>query len=327
MRLRTITSAAPLRESLFTGRAQVGARASLYRPAATAAANCVFVGGRRGYAASAGALPTEATVARYREYGNPHNVLKVEKEPLPAKLKEGEILLAMLCAPVNPADLNMVEGVYPTRPTVPAVGGNEGVAEVLAVGPGVQGIAVNDWVIPKKPGFGTWRTHAVCSQQQVTKVKQNIKPEYIATLAVNPCTALRLLEDFVQLKEGDTVIQNGANSAVGQAFMQLANLRGVKTINIVRKRENWDQLVERMKGYGAYIVVPPENLGTAQFQRLISDLPKPKLALNCVGGPTATEMVRVLEYVIITRSIKRTPLFLLLTLTFCVRLATPTTQQ
>lgn len=41
-----------------------------------------------------------------------------------------------------------------------------------------------------------------------------------ATISVNPGTAYRMLKDFVPLKNGDTVIQNGANSAVGQAVIQ-----------------------------------------------------------------------------------------------------------
>lgn len=34
----------------------------------------------------------------------------------------------------------------------------------------------------------------------------------------SPVTALRLLEDIVELQEGDVVVQNGANSAVGQVL-------------------------------------------------------------------------------------------------------------
>jgi trans-2-enoyl-CoA reductase len=50
-----------------------------------------------------------------------------------------------------------------------------------------------------------------------------------------------------------------------------------------------------MKAYGGYIVTTDDQLGTPGFKRLISDLPKPKLALNCVGGPSATEMARLLQ--------------------------------
>lgn len=45
-----------------------------------------------------------------------------------------------------------------------------------------------------------------------------------------------MLSQFVDLKAGDWLIQNGANSAVGQAVIQIAAARGVKTINLVRSR-------------------------------------------------------------------------------------------
>lgn len=61
-------------------------------------------------------------------------------------------------------------------------------------------------------------------------------------LNVNPCTAYRMLKDFVNLKSGDTVIQNGANSAVGQFVIQLCKIFGYKSINIVRDRTDIDCL-------------------------------------------------------------------------------------
>eukprot|EP01087_Luapelamoeba_hula_P008429 TRINITY_DN20_c1_g1_i3.p1 TRINITY_DN20_c1_g1~~TRINITY_DN20_c1_g1_i3.p1 ORF type:complete len:457 (+),score=128.66 TRINITY_DN20_c1_g1_i3:59-1372(+) len=242
----------------------------------------------RGYA-----LPTEATVVRYESNGRPDNVLKVQKEKIPA-VKQGEVLVGIIAAPINPADINMIEGVYPIGPKAPAVPGNEGVAEVLAVGDGVSDLSVGDWVIPAAPGFGTWRTHAVAPSKDLLKVRKTLQPEYIASLSVNPCTAYRLLEDFAQLKSGDVIIQNGANGAVGQAVIQLAALRGIKTINIIRERPNYDNTVERMKAYGGYIVAPEVLLGTPEYRRLVSDLPAPRLALNCVGGTSATEIARTL---------------------------------
>lgn len=186
--------------------------------------------------------------------------------------------------------------------------GTEGVGEVLSVGSSVKGLTTGDWVVPAKFNFGTrptasfiiysftnvttlflikkkgtWRTHAVVGQKDILKVRQNIKPEYISTISVTPCTAYRLLHDFVNLKEGDVVIQNGANSAVGQAVNQLAKLKGIKTINIIRDRVNWDECVERMKAYGAYMVIDYEMVRKRDFKALIGDLPPPKLALNCIG--------------------------------------------
>ena len=57
----------------------------------------------------------------------------------------------------------------------------------------------------------------------------------------------RMLIDFIKLKPGDVVIQNGANSAVGQAVMQIARTMDVKTVNVVRDREDIDELKQRLE--------------------------------------------------------------------------------
>jgi len=108
----------------------------------------------------------------------------------------------MLAAPLNPADFNMIEGVYNIRPPLPAVGGNEGVATVVKCGDRVSNFKEGDWVIPAHPGFGTWRTHAVCKASDLMSVRKDIEPVYAATVAVNPCTAYRMLRDFVTLRPG-----------------------------------------------------------------------------------------------------------------------------
>lgn len=204
-------------------------------------------------------------------------------------------MVQMVMAPINPSDINMIEGVYPIRPNLPAIGGNEGVGKVVQVGKSVKGLALNDMVIPSRPGFGTWRTHAVADEGELVKVDGSVKPEYLACMAVNPCTALRLLDDFVKLDKGDVIIQNGANSMVGVSVMQIAAARGIKTINIIRERPDHPDMVEKLKHYGGYIVDTDTYLRTPAFKRLIHDLPKPKLALNCVGGPVVTDMARLLD--------------------------------
>lgn len=62
----------------------------------------------------------------------------------------------MLAAPINPADLNMIEGTYPIKPLsgLPAIGGNEGVGIVIEKGENVTDLQINDYVIPTKPGLG-----------------------------------------------------------------------------------------------------------------------------------------------------------------------------
>lgn len=64
---------------------------------------------------------------------------------------------------------------------------------------------------------------------------------------MNPCTAVRLLEDFADLQPGDAIVQNGANSTVGHCIYQIAKSRGIQTINVIRSRPGQEQLIEKMK--------------------------------------------------------------------------------
>jgi len=238
---------------------------------------------------------TEASVVRYREYGEPEKVLRVEKERLP-DLKDDEVQIKMLAAPINPADINYVQGRYGVLEKLPAYGGNEGCGVVVKVGQAVKTLKVDDKVIPARPGLGTWRTYLNATESSLFKVPAGVGVEEAAMIAVNPTTAACLLNDFVSLKKGDVIIQNGATSHVGRSVVQMAKQRGIITINIMRQSPNFEQFVNQIKGAGGYIAASEEYLATPQFRRLIADLPKPKLALNMTGGPSATGMARVLDY-------------------------------
>ena len=98
-------------------------------------------------------------------------------------------------------------------------------------------------------------------------------------LKVNPATANLLLRNFVQLKAGDWMIQNAANSAVGRATIQLARILGIKTVNVVRRSDIDDELT----ALGGDVVLPdgddlPERVAAATQNAAIL------LGLDCIGG-------------------------------------------
>jgi len=234
-----------------------------------------------------------ANVAKYRAHGAPAQVIKMETEEV-GQPKGSDVLIKMLAAPVNPSDINMIEGVYGSKATLPAVGGGEGVGVVVAAGPNVKDLKVNDWVIPAAGQFGTWRSHLLAAESSFDRVPNDIPVEYAATLRVNPATAYLLLNQFVKLKAGDVIVQNAANSVCGQAVIQLARLAGVKTLNIIRDRPNYKEVVEQLKTLGGDVVVSEEFARSSDFASVIADLPKPVLALNAVGGASSTELSRLL---------------------------------
>eukprot|EP00879_Flechtneria_rotunda_P013891 GHRR01014507.1.p1 GENE.GHRR01014507.1~~GHRR01014507.1.p1 ORF type:complete len:309 (+),score=91.20 GHRR01014507.1:1264-2190(+) len=156
----------------------------------------------------------------------------------------------------------------------------------------VAHLSEGDLVVPLASALGTWRSSGVFAATDWHKVPSDTPVEAAATLCINPPTALCMLEQFVDLQPGDTVVQNGATSAVGQHVIQLAHAKGIKTVNVIRDRPDWDAAVSWLKEMGADLVTTEarlkEDLGTSGF-------PAPALALNCVGGSSATAVAKVLR--------------------------------
>ncbi|XP_054996824.1 enoyl-[acyl-carrier-protein] reductase, mitochondrial isoform X2 [Sorex araneus] len=241
------------------------------------------------YATSA--EPSRVRALVYEHHGDPAKVVELKNLEL-AAMGGSDVRVKMLAAPINPSDINMIQGNYGLLPELPAVGGNEGVGQVEAVGSDVTGLKPGDWVIPANAGLGTWRTEAVFRADALIRVPSDIPLQSAATLGVNPCTAYRMLKDFEQLRPGDSVIQNASNSGVGQAVIQIAAALGLRTINVVRDRPDLQKLTQRLKNLGAEYVFTEEELRRPEMKNFFKDVPPPRLALNCVGGKSSTELLR-----------------------------------
>ncbi|KAJ2387663.1 mitochondrial 2-enoyl thioester reductase, partial [Coemansia sp. RSA 2611] len=243
--------------------------------------------------------------AVYSEPGDLAQVLRVVWRQLPLELEPTSVVVKMLAAPVNPSDLNQIEGTYPVRGRFSdevlgrdecsrervAVGGNEGVGVVEAVGSGVSDLRVGDWVVPRRAGeYGTWCTRTVVGRSALVEVpagwRLSVDSLTVGSMKVNPCSAFRLLRDYAQLAPGDWIIQNGANSGVGRAVIQMARLMGVHTVNVVRDRspEEYESLDRELSALGADLVVRDSDLGAEWFKKRVREAGPLRLGLNCVGG-------------------------------------------
>ncbi|CAG5128746.1 unnamed protein product [Candidula unifasciata] len=229
------------------------------------------------------------------KFGDPRLVLRSQHVEL-SPLKPKQVLVKMMMAPINPSDINMIEGTYFVQPSLPSVMGNEGVGRIVEVGSDVKGLNSGDWVIPEDTAWGTWQTYKVTSDESVIKIPNDISVVSAATLSVNPCSAYRMLKDYVNLQAGDVIIQNGSNSGVGISVIQLAKEWNITTVNVVRERPDLDSLKQSLQNLVPNFVVTEEFLRTPQMKDLLKSLPaRPKLALNCVGGSSATELFRHLD--------------------------------
>ncbi len=225
--------------------------------------------------------------AVYETHGNPADVLHVESRPWPTPAA-GEVIVKMRAAPINPADLNQIEGKYPVRAELPATPGFEGAGIVAEIDPEVTNVAAGALVILPH-NTGTWRDAVAVKADELVVVPAGIKPVHAAMLKINPMTAWRLLHDYVNLARGDWLIQNAANSAAGRAVIQIAHELGYKTVNVVRRSE----LISELRAAGGDVVlVDSENL-RHEVEDAIGG-PPIRLGLNAVGGESALRLANCL---------------------------------
>jgi NADPH:quinone reductase-like Zn-dependent oxidoreductase len=197
------------------------------------------------------------------------------------------VLVGVDYAPVNPADINVLEGKYGALPALPAVPGVEGVGTVLESR--AAGLEPGQRVL-LPGGFGTWRERGVVDGRLVVPVPANIPLQQAAMLRINPATAYCLLREFETLQPGDWVVQNASNSGVGRAVIQIAKLRGLRTLNVVRR----GGLESELAGEGGDVVLV-EGTHLARRIREAAGGADLRLGLNAVGGESALEMARALS--------------------------------
>ncbi|KAF7964543.1 hypothetical protein HWV62_5925, partial [Athelia sp. TMB] len=220
----------------------------------------------------------------FESTGTPSTVVRAVSYPSLSDPAPNTVNVKYLLSPINPSDINRIEGfhLYPRISSATTLGecsdvfvaGSEGLAEIMAVGSGVKGIKKGDRVVMLKEQLGTWRSQANVQVEDIIQIPEGASEVGAATITINPPTAYNMLSDFVDLKEGDWIIQNGANSAVGQAVIQIAATRGVKTINLVRSRSeglNLGAIKKELYGLGATQVATYDDIAHRSFRETVRE--------------------------------------------------------
>lgn len=254
--------------------------------------------------ASASRSITTAKSIIYSDHGEPKDVIRVHtyeiKDP-----EDNEIVLKTLAFPINPSDINQLEGVYPSKPektlkyntTEPSsIAGNEGLFEVFKTGPNVSSkFQVGDRVIPIRANFGTWTSHNIIKEDQLIKLPKDLSVVKGATISVNPATAYQLVNNY-GLEKGDWLIQNAGTSAVSQMVSQIAKNKGINVISVIRDRADFEAVAAKLTKQGATKVISESENGDRVVGKEITNLTggNVKLALNSVGGKSSANIARKL---------------------------------
>lgn len=221
----------------------------------------------------------------FETHGKPADVLRLESCDLPQPA-EGEVLLKIHASPLNPADLNYIEGTYGKKPKLPGVGGMECFATVLESRS--EKFSEGDPVISLGKIDG-WATHAVSDADTLIRIPDGIDPLQAAMLKVNPATAWLHLHHFTALEKGDWVVLNASNSGVGQCVIQLAAGLGIRTICFLRN----ESLSDELTALGASQVFHDSAKGFSEAKETLGK-ERAKLAFNAVGGDSALRLMKLL---------------------------------
>lgn len=232
--------------------------------------------------------PMTSHFLQFDRAGSPAEVLQLRERPL-TQPQGHEVRVRMRYAPVNPADLNFIEGTYGRAAHPPCIPGHEGCGEVEEVGGAVTSLVKGDVVIPLL-GTGCWTQHLTAPEHHFAKLPPQIDAVQASMLRINPVTAWALLKHYATLEKGAWVAQNAANSGVGRALIQLAHHFGLRTLNFVRRADLFDEL----KALDADAVILDNDDGVAEAKKITGHEPV-RLAANAVGGDSAIHLMDVLS--------------------------------
>jgi trans-2-enoyl-CoA reductase len=223
----------------------------------------------------------------FERFGEPVEVAVCAEVGDPGAPGADEVRLQVLAFPINPSDLMSFTGEHGVRPTLPACPGTECVAVVDSVGKGVNDLNPGDLVVHLERG--NWSEFLLAKAKNVVPVPKEMDLLQAAMLKVNPATAHLLLTDVIDLKPGDWLIQNAANSAAGKHLVRLARNKGIRTINVVRRAEVMEELYE----LGADVCI----LDGPDFAKRVRTAAKGpiRLAIDAVGGTAAKRLGYVVE--------------------------------
>ncbi|WP_430867190.1 zinc-binding dehydrogenase [Demequina aurantiaca] len=221
------------------------------------------------------------------EFGDPATVLAVEDVPTPTP-GPGQVRVRMVLSTIHNHDLWTVSGNYGFKPQMPAQAGTEAVGVVEELGEGVTNLEVGQRVASFGT-FGVWVEQFVADATALIPVANEIPDEVAAQLVSMPFSAISLL-DSLDLAEGDWLIQNAANGAVGRMVAQLAKGRGVNVVGLVRRADG----IEELAAQGIERIVATDSDDWKDRVAQITGGAPIKVGVESVGGESAADVLSLL---------------------------------
>ncbi|MBF0313119.1 MAG: NADPH:quinone reductase [Oligoflexia bacterium] len=167
---------------------------------------------------------------------------------------QGQIVVQVKAAGVNPVDTYIRAGHYPLSLDFPYTPGFDGAGIIKLIAPDLHGkinLNIGDRVYIARSLSGTYAEEALCLPSQLYPLPDHITFAQGAAINIPYMTAYRALFHKANALPGEWVLIHGASGGVGIACLQFARSRGFKTIGTASSIEG-QQLVKEM---GAHFVL------------------------------------------------------------------------
>jgi NADPH:quinone reductase len=226
-----------------------------------------------------------------RQYGDPADVLSLADRPIPEP-GAGEVRVRIIATPVNPSDLLYVRGDYSgVEARFPAPVGFEGAGRVDALGRGVEGFAEGQRVFVLNAQGGNWAEYVVVPASHALPVPDDLSDEQVASFMINPASAVMMVRRVLAIPPGEWLLQSAAGSELGRMIIRLAKHDGIRTVNVVRRRE----AAAELESLGAdAVIVSGDDPIDEQVRRIVGPQGV-KYAIDPVIGQTGTQMYKALH--------------------------------
>lgn len=215
-------------------------------------------------------------------------------DPLP---NQGQVVLHMHFAGLNPADRYLAEREYPAHPPMPHILGRDGLGTVIAIGAAVDGVAVGDRKIilrgdvgVEKPG--TFAERVAVPVESLVDVPTDWNETQAAGATLVYLTAYQALTMWGALPEASVVLVTGASGGVGVASVQLAAAMGFTVMALSRSEEKR----HRLRQLGAEYCFDPEVAGWPQAVKRALGQRRVDLAIDNIAGKQLPEVIETLDH-------------------------------
>ncbi|PVH30625.1 alcohol dehydrogenase catalytic domain-containing protein [Pararhodobacter oceanensis] len=202
--------------------------------------------------------------------------------PAPA---EGQVVIEVILAPVNPSDLFFIQGGYGQPRVQGQAAGFEGVGRVISGNGKAAEALIGQRVSFLGTGSGTWAQYAISDAALCIPLHDAVADADAAALIVNPLTAVALVE---RVKEAGSTsfIVNAAGSQLGRLILGLARDEGLAAIAVIRRSGVEDEL----RDLGAAEVITAADADAAAQTSAALKAHKPRVLLDAVGDQSTADL-------------------------------------